>query len=60
MTPKRTTPLTHRFGISHLPLVQSVFRLWPLVTLMIYQELTVTQVRAELRAVLFKKCDELS
>jgi hypothetical protein len=34
---QRTTPLTHRSGISHLPLVQSVFRLWPLVTLMIYQ-----------------------
>src|SRR6266699_6966506 len=35
---QRTTPLTHRSGISHLPLVQSVFRLWALVTSMIYQE----------------------
>ena len=35
---QRTTPLRHRSGISHLPLVQPVFHLWALVTLMIYQE----------------------
>jgi hypothetical protein len=35
---QRTTPLTHRSGISHLPPVHSVFRLWALVTSMIYQE----------------------
>jgi hypothetical protein len=35
---QQTTPLTHPSGISHLPLVQSVFRLWALVISMIYQE----------------------
>jgi hypothetical protein len=35
---QRTTPLTHRSGISRLPLVQPVFRLWALVSSMIYQE----------------------
>src|SRR6267154_6374453 len=35
---QQTTPLTHQSGISHLPLVQSVFRLWALVTSLIYPE----------------------